>query len=166
MRMIVVALALAALLGGCVGPTPYQPATSGWGYSERLIEPNRYRVSFRGNSRTPREAVESYVLYRAAELTLAGGHDYFRVADGQTEVETRYRTTVTGFGPVHFGHGYSWGLHTGISTGVSTPITRYEAIANIVIFDGPKPTDATDAYDAAAVIETLGPLIRRAAAQQ
>jgi hypothetical protein len=75
-------VALALLLAGCAGkPTPYQAAQDGFGYSEQQTEENRYRVSFAGNSATSRQTVEDYLLYRAAELTVQTGHDWFRVVD-------------------------------------------------------------------------------------
>ena len=62
-----------ALIAACAAPTPYQAATERNGFSELKIEDDRFSVSFRGNSRTPRETVETYLLHRAAELTLASG---------------------------------------------------------------------------------------------
>src|SRR5918995_6473317 len=79
------ALVLGLLIAACAGgPTPYQQAQDGYGYSEQRIEENRYRVSFAGNSATTRQTVEDYLLYRAAELTVQTGHDWFEVADRST----------------------------------------------------------------------------------
>ena len=66
-------LVLLGMLAGCAQPTPYQPATEGYGHSEQQIEDNRYRVSFAGNDLTPADTVQNYLLYRAAELTLGKG---------------------------------------------------------------------------------------------
>lgn len=58
--MRVVALFLALMLAACAKPTPYQPAVDrSGGYGETLIEPGRWRVTFTGNSVTPREEVET-----------------------------------------------------------------------------------------------------------
>ena len=77
-----------AMLSACATATPYQPNIAvqpgrpvPGGFSEQRIEPERYRVSFAGNSLTSRETVESYLLYRAAELTQAQGFDWFTIAD-------------------------------------------------------------------------------------
>ena len=75
-RLFLAAAATAAVvLGGCATATPYQPLQPGWtasgGFSERQIEPNRWQVSFSGNSLTSRQTVETYLLFRSAELTLA-----------------------------------------------------------------------------------------------
>ena len=80
--------ALGLVLAACAGkPTPYQPAQGGFGYSEQQTEENRYRVSFAGNSATSRQTVEDYLLYRAAELTVQTGHDWFQVVDRNTVQE-------------------------------------------------------------------------------
>lgn len=84
------AFAALALLGACATATPYQAAlNSDRGYSEQQIETNRYRVQFAGNSLTDRKTVETYLLYRAAELTKVNGYDYFRVVRRDTDAESR-----------------------------------------------------------------------------
>ncbi len=40
------------------------------GYTSAQLAPDRWQVTFSGNSLTSRETVEDYLLYRAAELTL------------------------------------------------------------------------------------------------
>src|SRR3546814_17066735 len=80
----VAALACAAGLAACVSVTPYQPASKGYGYSEQRIENNRFRINFAGNSDTPKQTVETYLLFRDAELTLKSGYDYFVFASDRT----------------------------------------------------------------------------------
>ncbi|MGE0652124.1 MAG: hypothetical protein AB7P12_10280 [Alphaproteobacteria bacterium] len=160
-------MVLAALgLGACVGPTPYAPATDGYGYSEQSIEGDRYRVTFSGNSATPRETVENYLLYRAAEVTLERGHQHFIVVKMDTERSTRYHGGFNDFGYHPYGfygyrsfHDRPWGFG-GYSSLDAHPIDRYSAYANIVMRDGAKP-DNPDAYDARDVVKKLGPKIDR-----
>lgn len=150
-------------LAACASPTPYAPATNGEGYSERQVEENRYRVSFTGNSVTPRETVEAYLLYRAAEITLQTGNDYFRVAEQDLEPKTRYHSSVSGFsgfGYRTFDHRRSLGFG-GFASGSSWPITSYEAVANIVVLSGQKPAEDVQAYSARDVIEKLGSTVQR-----
>jgi hypothetical protein len=182
---VVAAFALAAALAGCATPTPYQPnipgqATSG-GYSEIRIEPNRWRVTFAGNSLTSRETVEGYLLFRAAELTTQQGFDWFSIVDRNTErsgytylePDPLYRPW---YGPGYgfwrpswryYGYGYGWrtwdpfwgdpfwadriDVHT---------VERFEATAEVVMGHGAKPANDPRAFDARAVIANLQPRIQ------
>lgn len=93
------ALALAAsvaILSACATATPYQPskdANARNGYSELQIEKDRARVTFDGNSLTDRETVETYLLYRAAELTKAKGYDHFILTERNTDENKKIRST-------------------------------------------------------------------------
>jgi hypothetical protein len=149
---------LGLLLAACAGkPTPYQSAQSGYGYSEQRIEENRYRVSFAGNSATSRQTVEDYLLYRAAELTVQNGHDWFEVADRDTVQEW------SGYGgsPAMGVGGVSGNVGVGLSFpmfgGGSAP--SYTANMDILVHDGEKPPENANAYDAFAVISRLQPKI-------
>ena len=57
-------------------------------------------VTFAGNSVTDRDTVERYLLFRAAELTVQNGGDYFVFADREVDKKTRTYTTpgIGGFG--------------------------------------------------------------------
>jgi len=91
------ALAALALVGACATATPYQAASSGQkGYLNQQIESDRWNISFAGNSLTDRKTVETYLLYRAAELTDLEGYDYFRVVRRETDENRRYLSS--GFG--------------------------------------------------------------------
>jgi hypothetical protein len=89
-RHVLLASALAmATLAACTTATPYQADIRGQrvsgGYSEQRIGEDRYRVNFSGNSLTSRDRVEGYLLYRAAELTVGDGYDWFLIVDRLTE---------------------------------------------------------------------------------
>lgn len=167
-------------LASCMTATPYQPASASGsirnGYSDEQIEENRFRVSFSGNSLTSRETVERYLLYRAAELTLQNGFDYFVLADRDTEKKTQTYTTPGGFGGWGGAWGPYWRFHNpgwgwrgwdpfwgdpffGPGFDIRT-VDRYEAFADIVMGKGPKPIDNVRAFDARAVKERLGPKIQ------
>ncbi len=78
-RPIVLAFVAALTFASCATPTSYGPAKSarGYGFSEQQLGQNQFRIQFRGNAATPRDVVEDYLLYRASELTLQEGCDYF-----------------------------------------------------------------------------------------
>lgn len=160
-------LVAAVLLAACGTPTPYQPVTDGHGYAEQPLETDRYRVTFSGNSLTARETVENYLLYRAAEVTLERGFDYFVVAEEDLERNTRYRTTFSGVGAPYGFYGSRFRgpfFGGGLSTATSRPINSYEAYANILLRRGEKPADDPEAYDARDVLARLDPTIVREAA--
>jgi hypothetical protein len=157
---LAVALLLLGLVG-CAVPTPYQPATDGYGFTEQQLESNRYRVTFSGNSVTPRDVVQNYLLYRAAEVTLEKGHDYFTVVNQDIERSTVYYGS--GFDGYPFG-GFGWDHRWGPGFGNYTayPIDSYTAFADIVMGDGEKPAGEVNAYDARDVQRQLGAKIERA----
>ncbi|HEV2363102.1 MAG TPA: hypothetical protein VGS12_02775 [Caulobacteraceae bacterium] len=179
---LVAAIALAAGLSGCETATPYQPMAHGtkvWGgFTDQRIEPDRYRVTFQGNSVTSRKTVETYLLYRAAELTTAQGYDWFEAAERHTDrsVETYvegdpffywhpYWRFYGGFRHHAFGGWSGWGPwwgdpFWGPDFDVQT-IERYEASIEIVMHHGPKPAGDARAFDAHAVVANLGPTIVR-----
>lgn len=169
MRTLMIA-AVAGLLTACATATPYQPAVSDrYGFEEQRIESNRIRITFRGNTVTERETVETYLLYRAAELTLQNGQDYFIVANRDTEEHSQLRSTGPsrsrfGFDYWYFSprRGWSpWSDPFWDSPSSYREVTRYEAVAEIAMFSGRKPADDPSAFDAREVQSNLqGSIVR------
>lgn len=184
--LLVLCLALCA--AACATPTPYQPRgpgrESGGGFSEARLEANRFRVTFAGNSLTSRETVEGYLLFRAAELTLAQGYDVFTVVERNTDRKAEtlvqpdplyhpwygprfgfWRPSWRYFGPAYgwrtwdpFMDDPFWADRMDVRT-----IEQFEASAEIVLSKGPKTPDDPKAFDARSVVENLGPRIQRPA---
>lgn len=93
--------ASAATLAACATATPYQAASEPGGfdgYTQQMIENDRARVSFGGNSVTKRETIENYLLFKAAEMTLEKGFDHFVLQEREVEEDKRVRVTQNGFG--------------------------------------------------------------------
>jgi hypothetical protein len=188
-KAVVAALAASTLMvAGCATETTYRPATgqgfNRTGYSDRQVEPNRFLVSFAGNSVTSRDTVERYLLFRAAELTLQNGYDYFVMANRDTDLQSRtYSTPGFGggfgygglggyWGPSwrYYGRGFGWrswdpwfgggfgGGPWGNNFDIRT-IERYEATAEIVMRKGPIPRDNLRAFNARAVVDSIGPTV-------
>jgi hypothetical protein len=169
MRTLLIA-GLAGLAAACATATPYQPAASDrYGFSEQRIENNRVRITFRGNTLTDRETVETYLLYRAAEITLQNNMDYFIVANRDTEERTRLQST----GPRHARFAFDYwyfsprrGWSPWYDPFWDEPtsyreVTRYEAVAEIAMFSGPKPAADANAFDAREVQANLqGRIVR------
>ena len=181
MRRAAIALAVVLALGlaACETATPYQPAkpnaaVSG-GFTDQKIDANHFRVTFSGNSVTSRKTVETYLLYRAAELTVNQGFDWFQMVDRKTR-DTGQTFISPGPGAWGYWQPY-WRYHRGRfgwrtwdpfwgdpfwadDYDVQT-IDRFDADAEIAMGHGPKPADDPKAFDAHEVMTNLGPSIVR-----
>jgi hypothetical protein len=177
MNVILKFAAAALMLGAaaCATSTPYGPATgqNPYGFSEQRIEQDRYRIVFRGNSSTTRETVETFLLFRAAELTVQNGYDHFVVTEQDTEESRRYtRSSPAYYGRYPYGFGryccafpyyaYGWGWGSDPFYDDVREITRYSAIAFIAMGKGPKPADNPQAFDARDVVQSLSSAVQAA----
>ncbi|WP_235903698.1 CC0125/CC1285 family lipoprotein [Pontixanthobacter luteolus] len=177
------ATAMLASAGCTYRSTPYQPLSSAnevaGGYSDERLSDQRYRVSFAGNRLTSREQVESYLLFRAAELTAQQGYDWFAIEDRvlEREVERQIRRDPLYdpwygryygdwqpywryYGPSgwrawypYYGHSF-WTEHVDIRE-----VERFEATAEIRLGKGETPNSTMRAFNAQDVIERIGPRI-------
>jgi len=159
------------LLAACATATPYQPAEAGrgYGFQEQTIEQNRVRISFRGNTLTDRDTVENYLLYRAAEVTIAQGKDYFIVANRDTESRSRLQSVGPTGSRFAFDYWYysprrgwsPWYDPFWNEPASYREVTRYEATAEIAMFNGQKPADDANAFNAREVQANLqGRIVR------
>ncbi len=168
MKRFIVTSAAVLLLGGalaaCETATPYQPLQAGTrasgGYTEARIETDRWRVGFKGNEDTPRDTVETYLLYRAAELTVAQGYDWFEPMERHTDKKVEYEPDgfYGGFGYGYWGprwRRYGWGPYWGDPFFDSTIDEKFSASAEIFMGHGPKPADDRRAMDAREVMTNL-----------
>ncbi len=73
----IAALCAALTLAACATTGLYQARDGESGYAETRLDQTQWRVEFVGDDFTARETVETYLLYRAAELTAANGFDWF-----------------------------------------------------------------------------------------
>ncbi len=191
--------AAAAILSACATTTPYQPASKPGafdGFTQTLIENDRARVSFAGNSLTQRETVENYLIFRAAELALERGYDHFTLEERDTEAKTRLSSTGTGFnsgfgspfgysfysprfgwsrfgsfGGSRFGRFGSFnrfGRFGGFNNSFSVrEITKYKATAEVKFRNGfVSSNEEGNTYNAREVIENLGSTIVYPEAEQ
>lgn len=83
MRNLTMAIVIAGL-GACAAIPEYQAADSyGYGYSERQLSDDQYRIHFRSRGDDTAQAMD-YAMLRASELTLEKGFDWFDVASRET----------------------------------------------------------------------------------
>ncbi len=168
-------------LAACMTPTPYQPEVRGQrihgGYSEEKLAENRFMVTFDGNTLTSRERVEGYLLYRAAELTVQNGYDWFRIAHRETERDRRtyYEPSYRPFYGYDYWRPYwryyrprygwyVWHPHDRDPFWADdidvTTVEEYEAHAEIVMGRGAVLQDES-VFDARKVMADIGPSIER-----
>ncbi len=160
------ALSAALLLAACETPATYQPRAPGTstGYTDEQLASNRWRVTFTGNSATRRETVESYLLLRAAEVTLKSGYRWFVFDSRDTAAETTYQSDFVGWpgwrGRGRYWHSWPYGGGWGAGGGIDTmrPITAYEAYAEIVLLGEDKAKAEPRAMDAQDVLDHIGPM--------
>ena len=156
---------MACLLAGCMTPSPYAPRLEGQqtGYTDRALTQNRYRVTFTGNSATPRETVESYLLLRAAEVTRAAGYSSFVFDTRNTKANHSYQTVPYGPPPDPFwgrprGFGYWGGWGFAYDPMVDVVVhTNYDAYAEIVLLTSDQAAKEPRALNAGEVITKIGP---------
>lgn len=178
-------LAICGALAGCTTPEPTRYRQSegeeGFGYSEKWLDEATYEVRFAGNRLTERDTVETYALYRAAELAQEKGHESFALLERTVEEHTQERIYYDSPGfygsPFHYGpygwrhpyfhHPYRFG-HPGYyhsSFGYWPPRrvsqTTFSAVATVALFTGTPPDDSVKTYDAEKVLEELGPKVVR-----
>lgn len=170
-RLVSLGLVVAVLptiLAGCMEPTPYQPRLEGQatGYTDHALAQNRYRITFTGNTATPRDTVESYLLLRAAEVARAAGYTHFvfdtRDTHANTTVQTvPYMAPGPYWGPYwgyrgHWGYWGGWGWPYDPAMDVVVR-TNYEAYAEIVLLRPDQAAHEPRAINAADVISHIGP---------
>jgi hypothetical protein len=166
-------LALTLGLAACETATPYQPlaaanATYG-GFTDKRLDDSHFRVTFQGNSVTSREQVDNYLLYRAAELTVQNGFDWFEMIDRDTHDHSTSLVVGGGYwAPYWRVHGHwgwgVWGGPWGPGDDDIQTIDRYEAVADIGVGRGPRSADDARAFDARQVMQNLSAQIVRPAA--
>jgi hypothetical protein len=154
--------------------TKYAPATgSFWdghtGYSEIPLDSTTWQVTFCGNNNTTDEIVNRYALYRSAELTSQRGFDYFVVLNNndvadltstvnhnktqQTQIEHTVDPQTGRVVPV--------AVTTTNSTSTVNTQAAHTVTKTIRMFDGARPADNPDAYEAKAMVTMMAPSIQR-----
>ncbi len=162
---LLAAVGLSLALAACVAqPTPYRPRSDGFGYKEQQLDSRTWRVEFIGNTVTPRETVENYLLYRAAEIMLFGGYDTFVLLDKDIERNVDYRG-YGGYGP-RFGVGvferrhYGYGFEGDYGPDGYYALVSYAGYATVRTYERGEVPSGAVVYNAREVVQQLGPAIR------
>ena len=150
--------ASALMLSACASLAPYGPQQSarGQGFSEQQIESNRFRVTYNGVGAAG--PVVDRALFRAGQLTVDQGYDWFEVTqrwiDGRPDSAGGVRPSVSiGAGSSRYGGYRSSGVGVGLGFDLSGPQPTSTTL-EIVMGRGAKP-DRPDAYDARRVQDAI-----------
>jgi hypothetical protein len=136
-RILLMIIVPALLVASCAAP--YQARGWGAGYEETKIDGNTFKVTYVDDD--PNN-VDTYDLYRCAELTLEQGYDYFIITEHDGNVATNVHQAVVSGAP-------------------STRSSTYTEWRVIKMFKGSKPQENVNAYDAHEVVANMGPNIKR-----
>lgn len=163
-RLLIASVAGAALacgLAACATPTAFAPAgpsARASGFWDSRIEENRYRISYRGGSGAPPALVRDYALLHAADLTVAGGYDWFQVIGGYGEAGPGSGSSLSiGGGSSSFGRR----SYSGVGVGFTVPLgggPQLTETLEVVMGTGPKPQGAS-VYDARGVQASIRPRV-------
>lgn len=155
------AVCIALTLSACA--TPYGKYGLLGGFTDARIDDNTFSISVDTNGFTSQQTTSMQALYRAAELTVENGFDYFFIASNANNStsmamaipgSSTSNTTINAYGSTAYAR----------TTTTSTPTTVMPMVfpnSTLIVksFKGTKPEGATNAYDARAVIKYLGPQI-------
>ena len=158
-RQIIYIFLVLSFIVGCV-TTPrqplYRPLNDGIGYSEVQLGRNTLRVTFKGNSNTSKETIETYLLCRCAEKTLEHRYYWFVITDSNTHTKQGIKNVPTTT-PMYFWFEGKWKY---VRTEKAISYQEYVATALIKMFNGKKPK-SPNTYDASEVIKYLSPHVKK-----
>ena len=160
-RLTLGLIAVSALaLSACASLAPYGPQQSagGQGFNEQRIESNRFRVTYNGVGAVG--PVADRALFRAAQLTVDQGYDWFEVTqrwiDGRPDSAGGVRPSVSiGAGGGRYGGYSASGVGVGLGFDLSGPQPTSTTL-EIVLGRGQRP-NRPDVYDARGVQDAIRP---------
>lgn len=176
-RRLAVFAVTALALSACATSGLYQARDAESGYAETQLGASHWRVEFVGDNFTSRETVETYLLYRAAELTAQNGDEWFAMSAPSTSEDVEI--IVEGERPQAYRDRYwrpRWRRRSRFFWSDVDPVgpmpyerrpvlesnvaERVHYSASVEIFTGRGAAPA-GAFDAAQIIARLGPSIIR-----
>ena len=164
-------ICLTLVVAGCTG-SYWGYGKRDWrgiGYSDQQIDHNTFFVSYKGNASASRPTVETYLLRRCAEVTLAAGYDYFVIVSTNSSEQVVPFTIPGSSTSQSTGSAQVYGNSIYGSSTTTTSYTPPQVLAfslpqvstTIKGFHGEKPNDSAVAYDAREVMKYVGPQAKR-----
>lgn len=154
---LVAAAGVFAILSACA--TPYGKYGIAGGYTDSRIDENTFSISVDTNGFTNQQTTSMHAMYRAAELTLNNGYDYFVIVN---DSKTPSGMIVNTPGSAHTKlttYGSSATAKTTYTPGPAIPLAFPNSTLVIKSFKGTKPSESPNAYDARSVMTYLAPQI-------
>lgn len=157
------AICIVLTLSACATPTPYGKYGLLGGYTDARIDDNTFSISVDTNGFTSQQTTSMQALYRAAELTIENGFDYYFIASNATNSTSTAmampgssisNTTINAYGSTAYARTNTTSIPI-----AAIPVVFPNSTLIIKTFKGVKPEGATNAYDARTVIKYLGPQI-------
>ena len=155
------AVFMVATLLACA--TPYGKYGFLGGFTDSRIDENTFSISVDTNALTSQQITSMHALYRAAELTVENGFDYFVItsdANNSTSMamaipgSSTSNTTINTYGSTTYGR-----TTTTYAPTTVVPVVYPNSTLTIKSFKGAKPDAAPNAYDARSVMRYIGPQI-------
>ena len=166
-KAIICAFSALFIVGACASGPDYAPAANAdaVGYSDQRIETDRWRVSYRGDTKMSSADVQDYALMRAAQLTLENDGDWFEIVTADTDADAKRRYSTQTDYDSQFAVQQSCGL-LGCSSRLVPVMTRterdvvdnrtvYEHAIEFRIGKGEALAGSPSVYDAQDTFSTL-----------
>jgi hypothetical protein len=154
-------------LGACASQSAYTPAedSEAYGYYSMPLGDNRYRVGYNGNSTMSENLVKDYALFRAAELTMQQGKDWFRIVERESSSVEKAGGAGIAWHDTDYVVARNCGLlscsssmrpvmHTMLGVDSASGRTIWSSRLEIVTGTGAMPTDGSY-YDADTLLRSL-----------
>lgn len=142
-------LAILLWLSACAG-TQYQKLGVGGGYSDKIVSPDRWEITFKSNVASEVGFAEKAAVYRAAEIAKLRGFAYMAIVNGDVSFTVHAIATANSIG-------YS---ANGGQTAHVTVVGKQNRETEIVCEAQDKRMCTT--LDTVQTLHELGPIIRQA----
>lgn len=161
MKKNLAVMGISLALAACA--TPYGKYGALGGYTDARIDENTFSISVDTNAFTSQQVTSMHALYRAAELTVENGFDYFViVSDAKNATSAMVampgastsNTSVSSYGSYA-----SARTTTNYAPTTFLPMTFPNATLLIKAFKGTKPENAPNVYEARSVMKYLAPQV-------
>ncbi|MDN5942172.1 MAG: hypothetical protein L0H94_09845 [Nitrospira sp.] len=152
---------MVATLSACA--TPYGEYGILGGFTDARIDENTFSISVDTNGLTSQQTTSMHALFRASELTVENGFDYFVIASDANNSTSMAmvmpggstsNTTINTYGSTAYGR-----TTTTYAPTTVVPVVYPNSTLIIKSFKGTKPEGVPNAYDARSVMKYIGPQI-------